>query len=250
MRGFRNVVAALVLLAGCGGPAQVTLSARVGAAKLATSQQPLKQGLTLDNGIAIDRIRIAVKELELTPVGAASTDDSHKLEIEKGPYLLDLSGAALDGSVVQLLASEIPSGDYHEVEFKISPVGDDTSDASFDDLKKANASVIVDGTIDGAAFSFSTGLIAEQEYEGALTVASGANNITLNIDASKWFVDATGARLDPTSAAAKSAIEANIRASLAAFEDDDHDGSHDDHGSDDGVDDHGTDGGTDDSGHH
>ena len=75
-----------------------------------------------------------------------------------------------------------------------------------------------------------------------------ATNITLDIDASKWFVAADGSRLDPRDAANKAAIEANIRASFNAFEDDDENGEDDrgehrdagdDHGDHDGGDDHG-----------
>jgi len=86
------------------------------------------------------------------------------------------------------------------------------------------------------------------------------HNITLNFDPSKWFVSGTTA-LDPTKPENKLAIEANIRASLAAFQDDDGVGHENHHGDDDGADDDAGDdsggghggsggGGTDDGGGH
>jgi hypothetical protein len=52
-------------------------------------------------------------------------------------------------------------------------------------------------------------------------------NVTLDLDASGWFKAADGSKLDPADAAAVSAIDANIRASVRVVHDDDHD----DHGS-------------------
>src|SRR5438067_167017 len=80
---------------------------------------------------------------------------------------------------------------------------------------------------------------------------SVAATITLNFDPSQWFVSGTTV-LDPSDAANKLAIEANIKSSLAAFQDDDESGHENHHGDDDGADDdagddHGGGGG---GGHH
>ena len=145
------------------------------------------------------------------------------------------------------------------------------------------ASVLLEGTVDGQPYAFVSGLEAELEHEAQFTIGGDAANITINIDPTTWFKDASGARLDPSDAAQRAAIEANIRASFSAFQDDDDDGAEDHHdgpsadagdhsgpgsgdagddhggsGSPDGGDDHGgspgTDGGTDgggsDGGHH
>src|SRR5712691_13313508 len=85
-------------------------------------------------------------------------------------------------------------------------------------------------------------------------------NVTFDVDTSKWFVK-DGARLDPRDAANRAAIEANLRSSINAFQDDDGLGHEnhdldDDHGSErdgdgDGDGGHsGPGGGDDGSGHH
>lgn len=216
-------------IVGC-GPSNVSLSMRVGTPRAASASQPLRQALQFDNGIAIDRIRITVRELELEQAGADedSGGDADGTEVEKGPYLIDLSGQDLEGGVVKLLAAEVPAGTYGEIEFKIARVNhDETSAPEFADLIAAEASIIVDGTIDGAPFTFTTGLDEHQEYEGNLVVGEGQDNITLNIDPSGWFTGQNGTRLDPRVSDFRSGIEANIKTSIDVFEDDDADGSHD-----------------------
>jgi hypothetical protein len=63
-----------------------------------------------------------------------------------------------------------------------------------------------------------------------VVVGAGSSNVTLSIDPAGWFRSGTG-RLDPSVAADKAAIEANIAASIDVFGDDDEDG-HDDGGDD------------------
>jgi len=63
-------------------------------------------------------------------------------------------------------------------------------------MAAAGASIIADGTIDGAAFSFSTPMDVEQELEGNFVLGS-SSNLTLNVDASTWFGGSGSARLDP-----------------------------------------------------
>src|SRR5256885_334501 len=98
-------------------------------------------------------------------------------------------------------------------------------------------------------------LEAEQELEGKFVIDATTQNITLNFDPANWFVSGTTA-LDPADPANKLAIEANIRGSLAAFQDDDESGHENHHGDDDAADhdagdDHGGGGGgTDDGGGH
>jgi hypothetical protein len=87
--------------------------------------------------------------------------------------------------------------------------------------------VVVNGTYRGAPFTFSSSLDEEQEREGTFTLGDGNDNITLDIDPSRWFVGAGGTTLDPSSTANRSQIESNIKASIDVFDDDDRDGRDD-----------------------
>lgn len=232
-------LATLALLAGCGGAASMSLSARAGApAASTTSRSRTSAGtaLTLSNGIVLSRVRIVISELKLEGAatadagtagdGAASDED----EVEAGPFLLDLSGPTLDGGTVQkILDAPLKPGTYAEVKFKIHRPGESEDgvapNAALKAMADAGASIIVDGTIDGAAFSFVTPLEVEQKFDRPLVLGPGSN-LTINVDETGWFGSAT-ARLDPRVAANQAQIEANIQASFRAFRDDQRDGHED-----------------------
>ena len=108
------------------------------------------------------------------------------------------------------------------------------------DLAQRQASVVIDGKIDGEPFSFSSGLSVEQEREVRFEVGGAGNeSITINLDLTRWFVGADGARLDPRVEENRSAIESNLHRSIDAFDDCDRDGreDHDDDDRDGGSDD-------------
>jgi hypothetical protein len=218
-----------------------TLSAR-----FATSDgQPLPaDGGTAQaaNGIELTRVRIAVRRLRLE-----RRSDSFEAKIAEGPLLLDASGDKLAGALLELVTSNVPAGTYDELKIDIHRL-ESAPASAFDDLVQRGVSMLLQGTIDGQGFTLASALEAELEHEGRFEVGANVSNITLNVDASKWFLAADGSRLDPRDAANRAAIEANIRSSFRAFEDDDEDGE-EDRDRRDGGDDDGRDGG-DDHGHH
>ena len=70
----------------------------------------------------------------------------------------------------------------------------------------------------------------ETVFDPALTVGTDPVNITVQVDMSKWFLDASGNVIDPatTDPVKQAQIAQNIRRSFRAFRDNDRDG-HDDH---------------------
>ncbi len=246
----RSPILAALLLAACSGGATSSLS--LSARNAATAGQPAAAAA----GIALTRVRIALEKIELR-----SRTDDVRVEVAVGPVLIDLSAGELDGNVHRVFDSTVPAGTYDKIEFEIHPLERATTAAGADDLLKQRASAIIEGTIDGESFTFTTAIEAEQEFEGRFVVTDGSSNVTFDVDTSKWFVK-DGARLDPRDAANRAAIEANLRSSINAFQDDDGLGHEnhdldDDHGGDrDGGDDDGDGGhsgpggGDDGSGHH
>ena len=250
------IVLMAVAATACSGGAKdsLTLSARVGTATGA----PLPatgSGVEVASGIELTRVRIAIRRLRVEREHAAV-----EVEISQGPLLLDVSGDALSGALSELVTGNVPAGTYDELKIDIHRV-ESAPAGPFDDLVKRGASILLEGTVDSQPFTFASALEAEIEHEGQFEVGGTTSNITLNIDASTWFKAADGSRLDPRDPAAQRAIEANIAASINAFEDDDEDGAEDhgehdggdDRGHQDGGDDHGGDGGgggSDDGGGH
>ncbi len=213
----------LLLIVACGG-SNLSLSVRAGAPAASSARD-----LTLSNGIVLTRVRIVVREikLELAKSPDAGSGDFEEHEMAVGPYLVDLSGASLDsGAPAELTSASLPAGTYKEIKFKIHrATATESTDPGIQAMAAAGASIIADGTIDGAAFSFSTPMDVEQELEGNFALASGGN-LTLNVDATTWFGSAT-ARLDPRDPSVKGQIESNIQHSFKAYRDDNKDGHED-----------------------
>ena len=209
-------VALAVLIAGCGGQS-LSLSVRAGPPATRTLS---RSALAVGNGLVLNRVRVVIRKVELEKAGTLEMD-----EIASGPYLLDLSGTSLDsGGVAKVLETSFTPGTYSEIKLEIHKPepGEIGVNGDLTAMIAANASIIADGTIDGANFSFATAVSAEQKFEGNLVLNAGSN-LTLNVDPSTWFTSSAG-RLDPTVAANRSQIENNIQSSFKAFKDDDHDG--------------------------
>ena len=216
MKAIIAVVLA-AFIAGCGGPS-LSMSVRAGSLAAVAGG-----ALTAGNGIVLTRVRVVISTVELEKAGTAEMD-----EVASGPYLLDLQGASLDGGTVsKLLDASVAPGTYSEIKFQVhKPESTEHgANANLADMIAANASIIADGTIDGAPFTFTSAVTAEQKFEGNLVLADGSN-LTLNVDAASWFTSG-GSRLDPRSESNRSQIENNIQKSFQAFEDNDHDGHQD-----------------------
>ncbi len=248
MARMKSLLAACLASAACGGGAKdaVTVSGRLSASG-GQALPTADAGAQVAEGITLTRARIAVRRLRVEN----ETGDV-QVRLSEGPLLLDASGDGLAGALLQLVTANVPAGSYDKLKLDVHRV-EQPAPAAFADLVKQGASVLLEGTIDGQGFTFASALEAELEHEGNFTIGGGTANITLDLDASKWFQAADGSRLDPRDPEAKLQIDSNIRASLRAFQDDDEDGiddATDDHGHDaaDAGDDHGgEDGG---SGHH
>lgn len=234
----RVILAALVASAACGPGSDgssnaVTLSARLGSS--AGTPGPVQA-----SGIELSRVRASIRSLRVE-----RKDSKTDVEIAAGPLLLDVKGNALAGSLLELVEAGVPAGTYDKLKLQVHRLSVAPS-ADFDDLIHRGASILLEGTIDGQPFTFSSALEAELEHEGEFELGATATNITLNLDPSTWFSAGDGSRLDPRVEGNRAAIEDNIRRSFTAFEDDDEDGF-DDHGHRDGA---RPDGGVDDPAHH
>ena len=223
------LIATLAAAACGGGEAQLALSGRAGSTAAAAAVSPA--ALTLSNGITVDRIRVALREVELERADATPDDAKDLQEFETGPFVLDLSGTALNGTVQQITVKDVPSGAYREIKFKVHPpsMSDSTDPAvvAMATAQQGGASIIIEGQIDGPAYTFLSALDAEEKFEGTFNLASGPQNVTLNVDPATWFGGTGASRQDPRVAGNKSTIENNIQTSMKLFEDNNHDGADD-----------------------
>jgi hypothetical protein len=214
--------------------------------------------LDLGNGIALTEVRMVVRKLKVTGGKAApsasriapGSDGLTELEKEAdsgdpelGPVLVDLEGATLAGGIRVVFDGKVEQGDYSALKLAIGPVtaaqaGSDQTlaaaargGAAVDGtqglaaMAARNASLIVDGVVaqpnGTTSFEFVSSITAELERVCELTVNDvKPNNLTLALDPTRWFGGTGLARLDPSDPGSKAGIEANILASISAFEDD------------------------------
>jgi hypothetical protein len=229
------LTAAAALLSACGGGSNSPMSFSV-STKAAVSGA--SSALTVAGNIDVQRVRLNVGRLKLEGPGSASAldaggtsgddrdggeDDAGEIEVRQGPFVIDLDASALNGVVTKVFDANVPPGTYREFRLDILP-----------GAGLQNASVIVDGTVGGQPFTFTSSLLAEQKKEGTFVVGGSSANITLSVDPRSWF-GTSSAQLDPRVETNRAAIESNIRQSLDIFQDDDgegHENHHGDHGGD------------------
>lgn len=210
--------------------------------------------------LIITSAALSLTRIELATVDSAGCanddhpehDDDRCHELKTGPLLVELP---TDNSVISVLTLPLPAGTYRALEAKIRPVrSQDNGGSAFlaTHPEFANASVRVEGTFDGAPFSFSGDANANLElgFDPPITVGTTATTVTVHVSINRWFMDRDGNLIDPATANSGGAnaqlVNDNVRRSFHAFEDNQHHGD-DGHG-DDGFDDQGNDGGNHDGG--
>ncbi len=188
--------------------------------------------------LILDRVEMVIREAELKRISDDDCDDLSGADhdaceaFEVGPILLDLP---LDGSVAQVVASEVPPDTYDELEFDVHKPDDDTpSDLQFLQQHPGfkGVSIRVEGRFDGESFVFLQDLNEERELDliPPLVVEEGFGtiNLTLELDVSSWFRTPGFLLLDPRTAnkgeVNEDLVEENIKTSIRAFPDLDRDG--------------------------
>lgn len=191
------------------------------------------------NVLVFERVQLVMREIELESQALENAcevpgGDDDCAEIEIGPLLVDLplgtSGA------VRTLAADVPAGTYDEVEFEIHKP-ESSDDAAFlaAHPEFAGVSIRAEGTYNGTPFVYESHLDVEMELDlvpPLVVDGASATDLTLFVDLGTWFRGGDGNFVDPATANTggehEGVVNENVKGSLEAFEDDDHDGS-DDH---------------------
>ncbi len=204
-----------------------------GTVSLSFSTSSLNQKVSADS-VALDTVKILIRDIKL---GFESEDDdgfghdSDDVSVKVGPVVvyLNLSGVTTDFAV-----SNIPSGTYNKVKFKIHKIeaSETPPDPEFKegDDSSLRYSVIIKGIYNSNPFIYKSRKSAHQkiELENPLVVEPNtATNLTITVDPSTWFIK-DGVILDPTDPANENDIDNNIKDSFKqCFKDNDHGGDDD-----------------------
>src|SRR5512143_5728 len=185
--------------------------------------------------IVLRSVDVVLRKIELKRVEAAScdsiADNGDCEEFESGPVLASFPLGTTNTVAAVTVAA--PAGQYDKLEFEIHRTDTTSSqEAAFiaanPDFK--NITIRVTGTFNHTEFVYTSDLDASQEMALAapLDVTAGTSaNLTIRMDVSTWFVS-NGALVDPASAIKggqnEGIVKENIKQSIEAFEDDNHDG--------------------------
>lgn len=186
------------------------------------------------NTVVITRAQLVLRKIELKRTAGATCpdttvrDDSCE-ELEVGPILVDLP---LTDGISAPLSVNVPAGQYHEMEMKVHKPGNDARDAAFKVANPAFAdiSIRVEGTFNGTPFVYTSRVDEELELEFNPTLVVGATggNVTIQIGVATWFMNTSGTVVDPNTANVgginAGTVEARIKQSIRALEDDNRDG--------------------------
>jgi hypothetical protein len=151
-----------------------------------------------------------------------------------GPVLFDLP---LGDAAEPTLTALVPVGTYEHFKFQIHKPSDANGDADLvaEHPEMDAVSIRAIGTYNGTPFTFSSDLTEVEDLtlaEAVEVAVEGELPLTLNVDATGWFVNEGGTGLlDPAQAndgqPYESEVEQNIRESFRAFHDADADGAAD-----------------------
>jgi len=201
------------------------------------------------NELTIDRVQLAVSELELERAEDDGNDDNERDDIERGPMIVDLPLAG-EGPVT-FADGVVAAGQWEEIEFEIDRLERDDEDEArvLDDADfPEDTSIRVEGTYTPAGgeaqpFVFTTDLEAEQEleFEPPITIsAESEEQITLSVRLNDWFRQSDGTLINPDEANAGGAFEDDVEDRIQNsidYEEDDDDDDDDDSDDDDNDDD-------------
>src|SRR6266550_8714303 len=198
-----------VIVSGSGGTVRIT-SAQMVLSDIKLESSDATCSSADDDANEVDE---ANDQPDANETDADDNDDEECEPIRVETVQVDLP---LDGTTKVILDALVPMGTYTGLRAKLEGVN--------------VVGVFTDAGGTAHPFTFMSHVEAEVEMNFAtpVTVDAHTTNLTIDVDVGGWFKDATGAVIDPTNSANQETIEHAIRASLRAFEDNDHDGN-DDH---------------------
>jgi hypothetical protein len=238
-------VAALAALTACSSDDTGEVSLQLATRRIepmAAAADAVPGQLTVSLGsdeIVVEGIQIVLRKLRLegAPTASCPEDvegDSQCGEVRLGPVVFDLP---LDAGADPAFSALLPVGTYDHFSVQIHKPSDANGDAGLvaEHPELDGASIRVVGTYNTTPFIFTTDLTEVENIalpEAVEVAAEAEVPLTLQVDASTWFVDAAGTGLvDPAEAndggPFESLVEQNIRSSFRAFQDADADGAAD-----------------------
>lgn len=214
-----------------------------GASQATTSVQRDGRGLVLaraQDTIIVTRAQLVVRDVQVARTGANCPDaapsnggDASCPTVHVGPYLIDIPTS---GTATSRIEVDVPEGTYTRMRLRLHKVSSaDNYDKTIRDGNPAlaNASVRLEGTYNGQAFTFISDVnsLMEVNFPQGVTVGDNTMPVTVAVDVGTWFDNPSGGLISPILAAVPGAlrtmVDANIKTSIDVFRDTNNDGTPD-----------------------
>lgn len=245
-------VVALSALAACSGdltggnrqPVRLSFTTKVTSAPVAGIRISPDLTVGAAGDLILTKVQVVVGKIELNEndqtncvaeIEASGNDHADVgqecEDVSRDPVLVDIP---VDAALHSVINVPLAQGTYTKLEAKLEPARDIATAFNTANPNLVGKSIRVEGTYKGTPFVFTSAVRAELEMEFSppLVIDATTTNATVNLDVAKWFLDGSGAVIDPNTATAGSSvlqvIEDNIRRSFHAFEDNNESGV-DDH---------------------
>lgn len=190
-----------------------------------------------NHDLVLHRVQLVFGKIELDRIADAqcvaeveSADDDHAHigseceDVSRDPIMVDVP---VDDALHPAINVPLAPGTYSKLEAKLEPARDRATAFNAGNPALVGKSVRVEGTYKGNQFVFTSPVRAnlEMAFDPPLVIDEKTKNATISLDVSKWFLDRSGAVIDPSAAtddgSNRQLIESNIRRSFHAFEDND-----------------------------
>lgn len=187
------------------------------------------------NTLTINSVAVILGELELERtdfVDCETNPDATTCgDFKIGPLLVDVPL----GGTAREFAVDVDPGTYYVVEIEIHRVSSTNPDDAAllaDHPEMDGQSIRIEGTFNGAPFTFASDLNAFQGYfiEPPITIdeTNPSTNVTISFDLDRFFRDQGGMLVNPEEANEggqyESLVKDNIQDAIRCFEDEDEDG--------------------------
>ena len=186
--------------------------------------------LQVASGVDVDRFQIVLRNLRLQESPTDGGVESPGVaRIGPGAYLVDLPAQRLTGGTFTEVVKNFPIGakGFYEMDIDLSPVTQADVQAAPELGTILGKTFVIQGhNAQNVPFTFDSTMSRVLVRPSVFRMGLNHNNLDVNIEANKWFVNPAGGFLDPVSndPAVRAQIEANVAASIDAYEDDDMNG--------------------------
>jgi hypothetical protein len=187
--------------------------------------------LVLDTGVEVDRFQVIMRNLRMQ---SEPTDGGYDTPgaayVGPGPYLVDLTGSDLSGGAFTKLVDDFAVGahGFYEMNINLMPVSDGDVSLNPSLAPMLGKTFVITGhDKNNAPFTFTSNMTTVLVRDEVFRMGMNHNNVDINIAPNTWFALPDGGVLDPNDPAAAQQIEANVAASIDAYEDDNMDGAPD-----------------------